>query len=243
MPRNFLGILLLGSVSLGMAGNDLSYRNRGSRFEGTKAKPIGGYEVELLGAVVEPVPTADFSDRAAVSFFLEREESVHFLIREREPKEHYRLDQVTPASPWRPGAANTFSWPSGEVLRPLGLRPADLLFLARLGSDKPRSREHVAPVLLEPATGGRQVSGYRFTFRLQSTAKTRHAIYGPGSPQPLQPVTPYSRRAADTPFEIFWSAEGRAEGIYRLVLEGYFTSDSQPLQQVVEIFHSPTWPG
>jgi len=225
-----------------MAGNDLSYRNRGNRYEGTDPKPIGGYDVELLGAVVEPLPVSDFPDRAAVSFFLDKEETVHFLIREREPREYYRLDQVKPPSPWKPGATNTFLWPSGDVLRPLGLRPADLLFLVRLGSDRPRSREHVAPVLLEPAAGGRKIGGYRFTFRLQSAAKTRHAVYGPGSAEPIQPVPPYSRRAADTPFEISWNAAGRTEGTYRLVLEGYFTNDNQPLRQEVEIFHSPTWP-
>lgn len=242
MLRNLLVTTVLGLVTLGMAGDDLSYRNRGDRYEGTKPKPIGGYEVELLGAVVEPLPTAGFPDRAAISFFLEREESLHVLIREREPREYYRLDQVKPASPWRSRATNTFIWPSGEVLRPLGLEPADLLFLVRLGADRPRSRERVAPVLLEPAAGGRKIGGYRFTFRLQSTAKTRHAVYAPGSTEPLQPMPPYSRRAADAPFEIFWSAEGQAEGTYRLVLEGCFTADNVPLKQEVEIFHSPTWP-
>lgn len=243
MRRAFLVLLFLGLTTLGMAGDTLSYRDRGNRHEGTKPKPIGGYEVELLGAVVEPVPGADFPDKAVLSFFLERDETVHVLIRERDPKEYYRLDQVKPASPWRPGAANTFTWPSGDVLRPLGLRPSDLLVLARLGFDKPRFRERVAPVLLGPAAGGRRISGYRFTFRLQSTAKIRHAVYEPGSAAPIQPVAPYSRRPADTPFEIFWSAEGRAEGTYRLVLQGYFTADNQPLQQEVELFHSPTWPG
>lgn len=243
MLRNLLVTTVLGLVTLGMAGDNLIYRDRGSRYEGTKPKPIGGYEVELLGAVVEPLPMADFPDRAAISFFLERDEPVHFLIREREPKEYYRLDQVKPTSPWRPRTTNTFAWPSGEVLRPLGLGPADLLFLVRLGADKPRSRERVAPVLLEPAAGGRKISGYRFTFRLQSTAKTRHAVYGPGSTDPLQPMTPYSKRAADTPFEISWSAEGRPEGTYLLVLESYFTADNVRLRQEVELFHSPTWPG
>ena len=99
-----------------------------------------------------------------------------------------------------------------------------------------------AATVNKPAAGGRKIGGYRFTFRLQSTAKTRHAVYGPGSTELLS-VTPYSRRAPDTPFEIFWSAEGRPEGTYRLVLEGYFTADNLPLKQEVELFHSPTWPG
>src|SRR6185436_9647898 len=122
MLRNLLVTSVLGLVAFGIAGDDFSYRDRGNRHEGTKPKPIGGYDVELLGAVVEPSSMADFPDRAAVSFFLEREEPVCFLIREREPREYYRLDQVKPASPWRPGATNTFEWPSGEVLRPLGDR-------------------------------------------------------------------------------------------------------------------------
>ncbi len=244
-----LKILLVTSAfsvfALGMAGDDLSYRDRGNRHEGTNPKPISGYDVELLGAMVEPVPSSiiDFPDRATITFFLEGEETVHLLARERTPREFYWLDQVKPTSPWRPRATNTFSWPSGDVLRPLGLRPADLLFLVRLGYDKPRLDERVAPILFEPAAGGRKVSGYRFTFRTQATAKIRQAVYGPVSAEPLQPFTPYSQRAAAVPFDISWKAEGQTEGIYRLVLQGYFIADNQPFTQVVEFFHSPAWPG
>lgn len=238
-------ILLVTSVlsvfALGM-GDDLSYRDRGNRYEGTNPKPISGYDVELLGAMVEPVPSSstDFPDRATISFFLEGEQTVHLLARERTPREYYWLDQVKPASPWRPRATNTFSWPSGDVLRPLGLRPADLLFLVRLGYDKPRSEERVAPVLVESAAGGRKISGYRFTFRTQATAKVRYSVSGPDSTTP--PPTLYSQRAAAVPFDISWNAAGKPEGIYRLVLEGYFTADNQPFTQVVEFFHSPVWP-
>lgn len=243
MLRTLLGMSILGLVVLGMAGDDLSYQDRGDRYEGTKPKPIGGYEIELLGAIVEPLPSpgADFPERAAVSFFLDREETVHFLARERDPKDYYWLDQVKQSSPWRPRATNTFSWPSGDVLRPLGLRPADLLFLVRLGHDKPRSEERVAPVLFEPAADGRRIGGYRFTFRTQATAKIRHAVYGPASAE-LQPFTPYSQRSAATPFEIAWIADGQPEGTYRLVLQGYFPADSQRFVQVVEFFHNPAWP-
>ena len=244
MVRNLLSFLCLGLVALSMAGDNVSYRDRGNRHEGVKPKPIGGYDVELLGAMVEPVPppSAELQDKVTISFFLEREESVHCLSRERLPKEFYWLDQVKPSSPWRPRTANTFSWPSSEVLRPLGLRPVDLLFLVRLGYDKPRVEERVAPVLFESASGGRKIRGYRFTFRAQATAKTRYAFFGPASKEPLQPMTLYTLRAANIPFEIPWSAEGQTEGLYRLVLEGYFTADNQRFTQVVEFFHSPAWP-
>ncbi len=244
MIKNLLIASALGFVALGMAGDDLSYRDRGNRHEGAKPKPIGGYDIELLGVMVEPVPVSSvqFQDKVAISFFLEREEPVHFLARELMSREFYWLDQVKPPSPWRPRATSTFSWPSSDVLRPLGLRPADLLFLVRLGHDKPRLEERVAPVLFEPAPSGRKISGYRFTFRTQATAKTRHALYGPGSTKPLEPVPPYSPRAADTPFAVSWNAEGRTEGNYRLVVEGYFTADNQRFTQGVEFFHSPVWP-
>lgn len=243
MLRLLLVTSVLGFLALGMAGDGLSYRERGHRHEGVKPKPIDGYTIELLGAMAEPIPSpsADFSDRAAVSFYLERDEPVHLFAREREPEDYYWLDRVKQPSPWRQRATNTFSWPSGDVLRPLGLRPADLLVLVRLGPDKPRSDERVAPVLLELAAGGRKVGGYRFTFRTQAAAKIRHAVYGPAS-EPLEPFTPHVQRAAAVPFEISWKANDKPEGTYRLVLQGYFTADNRRLAQSVEFFHQPAWP-
>jgi hypothetical protein len=245
-PRHLIGILLLLCAALAASGDDLSYRDRGNRHEGKKPRPIGGFDVDLLGAMAvpaaEPPVGAGFGDTAAVSFFLPGGESPHLVVRERRPRHSYWLDQARPASPWRPRAVNTFTWPAGDVLRPLGIAPADLLVLVRLGDGSPQLEERVAPALLAPVPGGGRIGEYRFTFKTKGTAVIRHAVYGPGSQRPLEPAAPRVRRAAEVPFTLAWAAGSRPEGAYLLVLDGYFEGNSHPVQREVEFFHSPVWP-
>ncbi len=243
LRKHFLIGLVLVAPLVGAAAGDLAYRDRGDRHEGIRRQPIGGYDVQLLGAMVEPLPqvSAAFPEKASLRFYLGREEPVHLTVRERHPEESYWLDRAE--GPWRPRAANLFSWPRRDVLEPLGLRPAELLVLVRLGDDEPRLDERVAPVLFHPPTSPEKITRYRFTFKTQARARSRHAVYGPGSSEPLQPTTPYSPRSATVPFDVAWDATGRPEGTYRLVLEGYFSADNSPFRQVVEFFHSPVWPG
>ncbi len=226
------------------AVDPLSYRERGSRHEGIKSKPVGGHDVELLAAMIEPEgpQPAALPDRLVVHFFLAQADEVHLTVRERQPQTYYWLDQVKPTKPWQAKVVNSFDWPSQDVLAPLQLKPAQLLVVARLGKATPPSRqERVAPVLFHPAAGPRQINAYHFVFKLQAAAKVSWSILGPANQVLAQGGDPI-RRPADLPFDVLWRAGQQAEGTYRLQLHGYFLNDNVKFTQEVAFFHTPSWP-
>lgn len=227
---------LLGAV------DPLAYSDRGNRHEGVDPKPVSGYDIVLVGAVVETAGTETaWPEDASLAFFLDRPREVFITLRERRPKTYYWLDKVRPERPWRAKVTNVFTWPSKEVLRPLGLRPADLLLLARLDRELPSRRESVAPVMLAPA-GGARIGTYRFTFKSNAVSQIGWSIFGPDdSDEPVATGTP-SRYSADRPFDVRWDATGKPEGRYRLFLKGYFLSDNAKIELSVDFYHAPLWP-
>lgn len=218
------------------------YRDRGDRHEGVKSKPVSGYDIELVGALVETGgPGGAWPEKASLAFFLERHSNVFITIRERRPENYYWLDKVQPERPWVPKVTNVFTWPSGEVLRPLGVQPDDLVFLARLDRELPSRQEAVVPVRLGSA-GGSQVGRYRFTFKSNAVAKVGWSVFGPGDGGAVLAKEAPSRYSADRLFDIRWDAGDKPEGRYRLLLKGYFLNDNAKIELIVDFYHAPVWP-
>jgi hypothetical protein len=213
-----MATLTLAAALLTTAAVDpLAYGARDGRWEGVRSGPVSGYDVELLGAMVESEQaTAAVPDELAVLFFLEDREDVYLTVRERDPLEYYWLDRVVPPKGWRGRTVNQFAWPSGDVLRPLGLAPSELVALARLGRDTPARRERVAPVVFPAVLRPQTVSRYRFVFKTNGAAMLRHSVYGPGSDAPLLASEAHTRRAGGAPFDVRWDAGGAPEGRYRV---------------------------
>lgn len=241
-------VLTLSSAGLGLlmaltaaAQDPLVYRLRGDHHEGTKPKPVSGYDIELLGTLAEAgEPRTELPESLTARFFLERGESVYLTVRERHPETFYWLDKLTRTS-WSQHT-NVFTWQSAAVVRPLGLKPSQLLILARLAKESPSVGERVAPVIFNCPTAACPITAYRFTFKTNATAKIRYRIFGPASKEEPLIQRPEQRRTADIPFDIRWEAGQRPDGLYRLELEGYFLSDNGPILQKVDFFHSRSWP-
>jgi len=238
-------IFALSFTFLAVASGDLSYRKREHRYEGKVLDPIGVYRIELLGAAVEPVPetATTFSEEAVIRFFLAQEEPVHIVVQEQAPQHFYRLDKVEPPRPWRSGATNSFAWPATEVLLPLGLKPADLLVLVRLGQADPAREERVAPALFHPTASPGPVETYRFTFHVNVPSRLWHTVYAAGSGKPVTAERVEGERSPGGEYVIVWNASGQPEGTYRLVVEGKARSNYRKFDRVVTFFHTPSWPG
>lgn len=206
------------------------YQDRGDRFEGSRSHPVGGAEFELLGAQIGAARDAGgLPENVSLVFFLRDPAEVHILVRERNPRRNYWLDQVRPANLFLPRSRNRFSWPAGAALQPLGIELGQLLPLVRLGYAGPRVSESVAPAFLGSAAEMPVASPQIFVFRSSRPAEIRTRLVGcPGRAEPASFTAP--RRI---PFEIRVATPG---GACRLEIEGSMADDGSRIFQSVDFY-------
>lgn len=221
---------------------DLTYQKRSNRSEGIKAKPVSGFDIELLSAQVDYAESADkLGERFHARFFLERPTQVFLTVRELDYKHYYWLDNIEPRSQWQAGFENVFDWPTKDVISRLpGLTINDLGIVARLETPQPRAIERVAPVIFYQTQQPTEVRGYRFAFRLRGDAKIKAMIYPEkgGDGILVQSLAP---QRGGRPFWIKWETASPSppRGVYKLVVGGYMLSTNDPLNQVVHFHHQP----
>ena len=221
---------------------DLTYQKRANRSEGIKAKPVSGFDIELLSAQIDyPEHAEKPAERFYARFYLQRPTPVFLTVRELDYKHYYWLDNIEPSSNWRAGFDNVFDWPTKDVVSQLsGLTLADLGTVARLGRAQPQAIERVAPVVFYQSQYPAVVSGYRFAFKLRDDAKIKAMVYADKSSDGIavQSLTP---QRGGRPFWIKWDIAGTAtpEGDYKLVVSGYVLNTNDPINQIVQFYHKP----
>ena len=141
MKARTLWLLVQCTLALGLnpavAQQDLQYQRRGNRSEGIKSKPVSGYDVELLSALVDT--QEDMSKLGATigfRFFLKDPAAgVYPLVRELELRNTITFwTTLQPGTAWQVGYGNVFEWPTGVVLGRLdAFKPSDLGIVVRLG--------------------------------------------------------------------------------------------------------------
>jgi hypothetical protein len=232
-------------VATAFAQPNVEYRNRGNRFEGVRALPVSGYVIELLSfrAIYREDPPSPHTMPPVyrMRFFLDRPASAYVVVREVDNRHSYWLDQVTPATPWRPGFENLFEWPTKDVIRQISLRLDDLGVTVRLGHEHPSDLETVAPAILYYSVPPGSISGYEFAFKTNATAHLEFSIErSDGSrvkPAPAPPVLPMW--SYGVPLRVTWDAAGAQAGGYRLMVEGRVLENNQKFRKEIRFFHQP----
>lgn len=239
--RSALCVAWLLVCSASWAQTELDYQNRGNRYEGLKAKPVSGYDLELISVLAEPsedLPT--LPPALTIRFYLERDAPVFVTVRELDYRHFYWLDHVTPSAPWAKGYDNLFTWKTQPVLQ--RLRPKidvdQLGVLARIGSPNPRSKETVAPVILYGDRPPSRIEGYRFTLKPNGDARITCKVYPEGATTPIWKRS-FPRRLGGRPFTVTWDARQAQPGAYRFVASGYFLSTNARLMQSIRFWHQP----
>lgn len=229
------------SHGLAVAQRQLEYQERTYAFEGIKPRPVSGFDLELLSAIIEHEGKAiEIGDRVQLRFFLDRQRPVHLVVREIDQRLYYWLDKAK--TPWTIGY-NTFSWPTNSVLRQLpGLSAADLGVVVRLDKEEPGALETVAPASLSlTADADTAVRGYVFAFKLREDAQLRVTIFDETKDTPVF-AADLGRQRGGRPFWLRWdlTKSPAPMGPYRLVLKGYVLTTNDPVSQVVRFVHVPT---
>ncbi len=231
--------LILSSMCLpAVFANDLKYKNRGDRYEGIRSLPVGGTDIELISALVDyREKSAHLLGQLKVQFYLPHSTSVFLTVRELDYRHYYWLDKVQPPKPWQSGFNNRFSWPTKDVLQQLDdIKISDLGVIARLQHSVGRKQEEVAPVILYHSILPKQVNGYVFTFRLGNDARLICQIYEKNADSPIVEKF-FPRVRAGRPFPFSWDSTNAADGIYKLVINGYFRGTMDEFSQIVHFYH------
>lgn len=235
--------LLIGSMILGAsADQSLRYGPRANRHEGIREKRVAGFGVELLSALVDYRDNPQHTeDRWHIRFYLKQKtDEVHIVVRELDYKEYYWMDKVQPRLPWKAGFDNVFSWQTGDVVGPLGLRISELGVVARLGREEPGAVDNVAPVVFYQSQFPTRVKGYAFQFKVRETSELTWTIYRRNGRESVA-TRKYWRQTGGRPFRVSWdvTSPAVAEGAYTLVLSGYALSNNDPVSQTVKFYHRP----
>jgi hypothetical protein len=233
-------------VNPAVAQQDIQYQRRGNRNEGIKPRPISGYDIELLSALVDThEDMSRLGPMLGFRFFIEEPADVFPLVRELEYKHYYVLDNVQPGISWQVRSWNLFEWPTAVVLGRLsGFRPSDLGIVVRLGRATASVNEHVAPAVFYQSSTPPTVTGYLFTFRLRDEAAVIARVFREGQDTDVFSQR-IARQSAGRPFVVKWDLADRkmSEGRYRVVLSGYFLGSNKPIQQTVRFYHQPAIAG
>ncbi len=231
-----LFLLAIGAPADGQPEKS-DYQDRGDRFEGRRRHPVGGNEIELIGAMVEGTePLGSLPAELALSFYLHEEGEPRIVVRERQPRKEYWLDQVRPTQSWLVRSVNRFTWPASAALAELQVDPANLLALVRLGYGSPRVSELVAPAQLAGPKAAFPDAGavYRFTFLMSRPAEVEARLNGcTGEVTPARLESP--RRLA---FDIRVILNGKGSQLCRLDLEGEMLDDAARVAQSVSFYRA-----
>ena len=222
------------------AESRLQYQNRGNRFEGVKPKPVSGYDIELVSAMVDyQEEITEIPVYLKLKFFLEKSEKVYLTVRELDYKHYYWMDKVKFSRPPHAGFENNFEWSTEEVLQELhGLEMYDLGVVARISKPVPSRIEKVAPVIYYHTSFPYKIYGYLFTFKTSLDARIICKVYSQNSATPIYTQT-FRRQRGGRPFTFRWKSKDTPRGHIRLALNGYFLCTNEQIDQTIYFYHQP----
>lgn len=218
----FSAMLLAGAAQLG--AQDLSWQDRGDRYEGVVARDISGGYFTLLGVQLEGGEQLQAgAARLQISFWLPSPQTLN--IRVWEPRSNYWM---IPHAKKFSAHAQSFAWPLTPVIRGLNLNLELLQVLVANENETlyfPARLSTAAPALSEPR--------YRFTFDSKGGVELEGVIVREAG-KALQPLKSFAiNEEYPGTVRVRWDgkdSEGRLapEGVYRLQLKGaIYLNDSE----------------
>lgn len=235
MKRQFFWLITIMAFCGSASGESLFYQDRGDRSEGIKARPVSGFDIELLAVIPSRRGAQQtFGELETIQFVLPEytrpplnipqfDQDVHVYVRRLQLKSpYYMLDTIVPDSPWEWGSENQYSWPTREVLEPISdqIRPRDLVGFVRLGPKDPSARDVIVPLRFFENGSSTNVEQYQFWFILNGRAEVSAKIFqaSDGRWQEVWNQGEPKNRSPRRPFPVEWSSIDQPTGWYRLSL-------------------------
>ena len=235
----FFALLVFSLLAPLFAQDSVHLPWRENRREGILKKGYGisGADLDLISVLAYREKVANMPKNLKIKFYLPGQSPVHITIRELIYEKYYWLTGIKPKSPWRAGVMNNFSFPTGAVIAPAGVRLKNLGVLVRL-SKKPGSKETVAPALLYYNSEPQKIDRYQFSFKSGKSAIIKYfAIYK--NKKKVYKSAKNRRVEGGKTFTIPWKSKDAAAGQYKAILKGYVEDDNSSLKKTVKFYHQP----
>lgn len=224
-----------------IAADPLDYQPRANRSEGLgEPHATTPGTVTLLSAKFD-LPVLDaFDEDVTIEFFLPTEATPTAIEAVDTAGLGYRLDKVTPNSPWMRNSINLFHWSGVDVLLPLqarySLKPSEvglIVVLSRLGV-----AETVAPAIIYSTRPLNEPSGYIFAFEVDAKSVISIRVTSDSNPTNVVYEEKGREVLAGVPFSVHWSANPRSNpGNYHLQISGKVKESLDPIEKDVYFLH------
>ncbi len=248
--RNLLMItILIGIQSLFISASDaspeskekLKYQDRGNRWEGIRWMQSSSKHIELLAAMANHDESQNQTEVFKVKFYIEEVSDVYLTVREIDNRKYYWLDKIKQGS-WKQGFGNVFEWPIGDVFKKIDeIGMQDLGIVARIGYEKPKKEETIAPAIFFQNHVPDRIVEYLFAFKPARNARVTCSMFkNPKSGKPiLIKEDHYPKVIGGRPFTFLWDCSNADEGHYELMVSGYFRDNNKRLSKSVIFYHQP----
>jgi hypothetical protein len=218
---------------------DFKYKDRGNRKEGIKPFDVSGCDLELLSflSYLEPA-REDTTVGLKVRFFVPQDTNVFISAKELMPQKSYLMHPDT--TYWREGWCEFSPWPTGEVLKPLGIAPNQLGIVARLRKDWVGSGG-VIPLCIYHTRPIAKVEKYTLHLRSkENLSKVQYTLRRLGSKEPvIGRITLRSKFYGAVAFPITFDLDDQRPGYFKLIVKCEFEGKIGGPKRNFVFYHNP----
>ena len=103
---------------------------------------------------------------------------------------------------------------------------------------EPSKLERITPLIFYHNHLPDMIEGYLFSFKTNGDARLSCSIYKNSDSEPI--FSQYIiRQRGGRPFTVRWHCRDDSEGLYKLIVSGYFLDSNDPIDQIVLFYHNP----
>ena len=224
-----------------LARDQNRYTRRGpagqERMEGIKSVPANVPDLSLISFFVGSVRARpDEPVELKLAFYLPNDSSLFIKAQEDIAEKLYFMKPVQVQ--WKAGWRQFNTWPSSEVLVPLGLSPERLCILGRLDQPEPGSGVLV-PIIFYRNNPPDHITHYEMVFRPGRRLRELKFVLSRESDQKEIWQDLRYELSRKAPVDIKLNMSSEPAGYYRLVVTGEYKNRKGNIPRDYRFFHNP----
>jgi hypothetical protein len=239
LHNRFLLFLLIPQFYSIIYGSDpYGYKERENRREGRECiAPMSAPDLQLVSCIAYREKTERNSDvDLKIRFYLEKDTTVFITAKELNSRYFYKMSPIR--TRWLSGWNEFGPWPTGDVLRPLGLLLNDIGLTGRICTKYQIGSGRIAPLIIYHSGLPEKISRYQFYFiSIQDLEEVTYKIYENDRDSPFYTDKISMELYGGVPFPITVDLSDNNEGLIRMVLDCKYKNRVGGPQRTYTFYH------